>query len=68
MVSGVCDDAGDVRQATPAENLALHGQAASLVVGEPQSSRSLRRAEDTVLLEQVVDDRLLLSVDPPGEQ
>jgi hypothetical protein len=29
-----CDDAGDVREPAPAERLAFHGEAASLVVGE----------------------------------
>jgi hypothetical protein len=29
-----CDDAGDVREPTPPEHLAFHGEAASLVVGE----------------------------------
>jgi hypothetical protein len=48
--------------------LAFHCQAASLVVGEVQSSRSLRRAKDPVLLEQVVNHHLLLSIDPTGEQ
>ena len=63
-----CHDASDVREAAPAEHLAFHGQAASLVVGEAQPSGSVRRAEDPVLLEQVVNDRLLLPVDPAGEQ
>ena len=39
-----CYDAGDGRQA------------ASLVVGEAQLSGSLRRAEDSILFEQVVND------------
>ena len=51
-----------------AEDLAFHGQAPSLIVGEAQSSGTVRRAEDTVLLEQVGDDRLQLPVDPAGEQ
>jgi len=58
----------NVREAAPAEDLAFHRQPAALVVGEAQSSGSLRCAQHPVLLEQVVDDRLLLSVDPPGEQ
>ena len=63
-----CHDAGDVREAAPAEDLAFHGEAASLVVGETQPSGSVRRAEDPVLLEQVVNDRLLLPIDPAGDQ
>ena len=33
-----------------------------------QASGSVRRAKDSVFLEQVVNDRLLLSIDPPGEE
>jgi hypothetical protein len=47
-------------------DVAFHGQAASRVVGEVQSSGSLRRPKDSVLLEQIINDRLLLSVDQPG--
>jgi hypothetical protein len=35
--------------------------------GEAQSSGLLRRPEDPVLLEQVINDRLRLSIDPSGE-
>ena len=63
-----CDDAGDGCQAAPAEDSALHGQAPALVVGEAQTSGSPRGAKAPVLLEQIVNDPLLLSVDPPGEQ
>ena len=51
-----------------AEALALHGETASLVVGQAQSSGTVHRAEDTVLFEQVVNDRLLVSSDPGREQ
>jgi len=63
-----CDDAGDGRQGAPAEDFALDGQAAPLVVGEAQASGWLRRPEAPVLLEQIVNDRLLLPVDPTGEE
>src|SRR6185436_5481039 len=49
-------------------DLALHCQAPALVVGEAEPSGSVRCAEDAVLLEQVVNDRLLLPVDPAGEE
>ena len=62
------DDAGDAHEPAPAEDLAFHGQAAALVVGEAESSGSLCRAKDPVFLKQVVNDRLLLSVDPTREQ
>jgi hypothetical protein len=63
-----CDDSGDVREAAPVEDLAFHGQAAPLVVGEAKPSRTVRCAEETVLLEQVANDRLLVPVDPAGEE
>ena len=63
-----CHDASDVPEAAPAEHLALHGEATSLVVGETQPSGSVRRAENPVLLEQVVNDRLVLPIDPAGDQ
>ena len=62
------DDAGDGCKTAPAEDFAFHRQAAALVVGETQTSGSVRRAEHPILLEQIVNDRLLLSVDPPEEQ
>jgi len=62
------DDAGDGRQTAPAEDFAFHGQAAALVVGEAQASGWLRGPEDPVLLEQVVNHRLLLAIDPTGKQ
>ena len=62
-----CDDAGDACQPTPAEDLAFHGEAAALVVGEGEPSASVRCAQNPVLLEQVVNDRLLPPVDPAGE-
>ena len=61
-------DSGDVCEAAPAEDLAFHGQAAPLVIGEAKPSGTVRGAEDTVLLEQVVNDRLLIPVDPAGEE
>jgi len=54
-----CDDTGHTRQPAPAEDVAFHRQAASLVVGEAQASRSVRGAEDAVLHKQIVNDRLL---------
>jgi hypothetical protein len=63
-----CHDAGDVREAAPAENVAFHGQAAPLVVGEANPSGTVRGAEDTVLFEQVVNDGLLVPVDPAGDE
>ena len=62
------DDARDVAETTPTEGLSLHRQAAPLVVSEPGPAATALRAQDAVLLEQVVDGRLLLAVDPAREQ
>ena len=62
------DDARDVPEATPTEGLSLHRQAAPLVVSEPERAGTALRAQHAVLLEQVVDGRLLLAVDPAREQ
>ena len=58
------DDTRDGRQAAPAKNLAFHRQAAPLVVGKAQPVRPVRGAQDPILLKQVVNDRLLIPVNP----
>ena len=63
-----CHDAGDVRETLPSEGLPFHGESPPLIVGEANASRAVCRAEDPVLLQQVLDDVLLLSIDPAGEQ
>src|SRR5262245_58381863 len=63
-----CDDAGDRGEGTTAEDMAFHGETASLVVGQAQSLRAVHRAENAILLQQVVDDRLLVSIYPASEQ
>jgi hypothetical protein len=64
-----CHDASDCRELTTAQDLAFHGETASLVVSEAQSSsRAVHRPEDSIFLEQVVNDRLLVSIDPAREQ
>ena len=68
MVSG-CHDANDVLEAVPAEDLAFDRQTPSLIVGQARSSSgTVRRAEYTVLLKQVVNHGLLLAIGPAGEQ
>jgi hypothetical protein len=47
--------------------VAFHGQTASLVVGQANPLGTVRRPEDPVLLAQVVNDGLLLSIDPARE-
>jgi hypothetical protein len=66
MVSGVTIRR-DGREAASAEHLPFHGQSTSLVVCETQSG-TVSYAEDPVLLTQVVDDVLLVSVNPAGDK
>ena len=61
------DDTGDFRQEFAAEGLALCREPSSLGVGEAQSSSTEPSSEDFVLLEQVGDSGLLVTVDPTGD-
>src|SRR5262245_13362247 len=63
MVSGVTTPATAARRRRP-RIWPLHSQTATLVVGEAESLSTVHRAEDAIFLEQVVNDRLLLSIDP----
>ena len=47
---------------------AFHGERASRVVSKAQSSRTVHRPEDSMFLEQMANDRLLVSIDPAREQ
>ena len=59
-----CHDAGDLRETLPPEGLPFYGEPAPLVVGEANALGAVCRTEDPVLLPQVLDDVLLLSIDP----
>lgn len=50
--------------ALPAEGLALHSETPAVVVGETQSPPAKPSLEDSVLLAQIVDGRLLVALDP----
>ncbi len=53
-----------VGEARSADGFTFCGQAASLVVGEVNPVGTVRRAEDPVLLAEVVNDGLRLSIYP----
>ena len=55
-------------EAATAQDRTFHGQAAPLVVGEVRPSGTVYNAENPILFEQVINDRLLLPVDPPGDK
>ena len=56
-----------VRPLHAAQDLGLHGQAASLIIVEEDPFLAELFSEHVVLGPQVVDDLLLLLVDPSGE-
>ena len=57
----------DLPQDPSTEAVALRGEASALVVGPPKAAASQLGPEDPVLLYQVLDDVLLVAVDPSGE-
>ena len=56
-----------LREQCPAEGLSPDGEASALNVSESHSAAAKLRAEDAVLLAQVVDGVLLVAVKPGGE-
>ena len=65
IVSGVTIPDTAARRRRPRT---FHGQAAALVVGKTHPSGSVRGAEIPVLLKEVVDDGLLMPINPAGDQ
>ena len=57
----------DLGKYLPAQNLALDGQPATLIVIEKNSPFTDLFFENLVLGAEVLDDLLLLSIDPAGE-
>ena len=62
-----CDDRSDFAQRLPAKGLAFDSQTAPLVIVEPDALLTVRFLQNLVLGAQVVDDLLLLPIDPSGE-
>ncbi len=48
--------------------LCLHGQSASLIIGQPESPATELLLENSVLLSEIFDDCVLLAADPTGER
>ena len=59
-----CDDTGDFGQEFPAKLLTLYREPSSLVVGEAKFPPVKPSLEDSVLLDQVDDSGLLVTLDP----
>jgi hypothetical protein len=60
------DDGGDAREDSTAEQLSLGSQPSSLVIGQAKASVPQLLSEDAVFFLQVVNDRLLVPIDPAG--
>jgi hypothetical protein len=61
------DDRRDVGKGASSDGLAPHGQSASLIVGQAESSATELLLEDSVLLAEVLDGRILLAADPASQ-
>jgi hypothetical protein len=60
-------EGGDLPQQPAPESAAFGGEAAALLVGQPEAAPVQLPLEDPVLLHQVFDDVLLVAVDPTRE-
>jgi len=58
------DERSNFGEGTSSNGFASHGQSASLIVGQAESPATELLLEDSVLLAEVLDDRVLLAADP----
>ncbi len=61
------DDRRHVAQELSTERLAFHREPSSLVIGEAETLATELAFEDAVLLDEVINDILLVTVDPAGD-
>jgi hypothetical protein len=66
MVSGVTDCRDPIEHAPP-ERLSLHGQPPSFFIATAKTSATELAFEDAVLIDEVVDDVVLMAVDPTSD-
>ena len=57
----------DLAQEPSAESAAFGGKAAALVIGQPEAAARQLPLEDSVLRHEVLNDVLLVAIDPSGE-
>ena len=67
MRLGVENSSGTVLVALT-DSRALHGEPSALFVGQAETALAELLAEDAVLLEEILDDVVLMAVDPAGER
>ena len=61
------DERSNLGEGASSNSLASHGQSASLVVGQPESSAAELLLQEPILLAEILDDRILLTGDPAGQ-
>ena len=61
------DDGGDLSKQLVAELLGLDCQTAALLVAQPKAPGPDLFAQDAILFAEIVDDVLLLLIEPAGE-
>jgi len=62
------DERRNFGKGTSTDGFASHGQSPSLIVGQPESFATELLLEDSVLLAEILDDRVLLTGHPTGER
>jgi hypothetical protein len=61
------DERGNFGRGASPDRLAANREPTALIIGQPKSSRSKLLFEDSVLLSEVFDDRILLAADPASQ-
>ena len=61
------DQRGNLGKGAPADSLAPDGKTATLVIGQPESPATELLPEDSILLTQILNYRILLAGDPSGQ-
>ncbi len=61
------DERSNFGESPSSNGLAAHGKSAALSVGQSKSSATELLFQDSVLLSEIFDDRILLSADPAGQ-
>ncbi len=61
------DDRRHLSQGSSTERLSLRGQPSAFVIGEAETLTAELTFEDAVLLDEVIDDILLVTVDPASD-
>ena len=61
-----CDDRRDLLEQATAESLALHGEPPAFFIGEAESLSAEIAFKNAVFCDKIVDDILLMPMDPAG--